>query len=92
MSSDHFAQVRHHFNDLASEDEEVRLAASSAILSGLDAASATDVEKALERLVKGLASGRKSARIGYSITLTEVCLGLFSKQNNNANEVLLGGK
>ena len=72
MALERFAAVRPHFEDLASDDSDARLAASRAILSGLEAAPSPDIEKALERLLKGLASGRKSARLGFSITLTEV--------------------
>jgi hypothetical protein len=72
MPCERFAAVRHHFEDLASDDGDARLAASTAILSGLRDAPSPDIEKALERLLKGLASGRKSARLGFSITLTEV--------------------
>ena len=32
-----------------------------------------DSEYALNRLIKGLSSGRESARLGFSIALTEVC-------------------
>jgi hypothetical protein len=80
MSPERFAAVRQHFEKLASDDGDARLAASTAILSGLEDATSPDIEKALERLLKGLASGRKSARLGFSITLTEVARPLeFSR-------------
>ena len=72
MSMGHFTAIGHHFNDLASDDEAARLEASCAILAGLEGAPVSDIQTALNRLVKGLASGRKSARIGFSTTLTEV--------------------
>ena len=45
------------------------------ILDGQETGNAekgTDLAYALPRLVKGLSSGRESARLGFSITLTEV--------------------
>ena len=72
MSLDEFVPLRPHFEGLTSDDEHVRLEASQAILTGLDGRSAETHQKVLDRLLKGLASGRKSARIGFSVTLTEV--------------------
>lgn len=72
MYPDDFAPLRPHFESLTSDDEQTRLEASYAILSGLEHKSAETCHKVLERLLKGLASGRKSARIGFSVTLTEV--------------------
>lgn len=67
-----YAALRPYFEALAVDDERTRLDASCAILAGLERASADTCRSVLERLIKGLASGRKSARIGFSVTLTEV--------------------
>lgn len=72
MYPDDFAPLRPHFEGLTSNDEETRLEASAAILEGLEDKSTETCHKVLDRLLKGLASGRKSARIGFSVTLTEV--------------------
>ena len=64
-----------YYNDLASNDETVRLEAAHALLSELSLAnqpSAASVEYALNRLIRGLASGRESSRIGFSVAFTEV--------------------
>ncbi|KAI9803822.1 MAG: hypothetical protein M1825_001702 [Sarcosagium campestre] len=89
MPTDEFDAIKHHFNDLANDDEETRLDASLAILSGLDGAPTNAIRKALDRLLRGLASGRKSARIGFSITLTELlcrCYGPTTTNHDNALE------
>ena len=69
------------YDDLASNNEEVRIKAAEAlvnrILQGERAGNpekGTDLLYALNRLVKGLSSGRESARLGFSIALTEVSL------------------
>ncbi|KAI9761688.1 MAG: hypothetical protein M4579_000922 [Chaenotheca gracillima] len=85
-----FTTIRPYFNALASETEAERLEASCQILSGLEPYFQGDgvgnkdgaVWQALERLVKGLASGRKAARIGFSITLAE----LLSRISAGGNE------
>ncbi|KAI9766380.1 MAG: DNA-directed DNA polymerase [Candelina submexicana] len=68
------------YEDLANENETIRLKAAHALLTKLSleqAPTTQDIEKALNRLIKGLSSGRKSARIGFSIALTELLTQLF---------------
>lgn len=69
------------YESLASEDSNIRLAAASAIISGLlgsQPVSSATLQRHLERrLCRGLASGRKGARLGYSIVLTEILGQLF---------------
>jgi DNA polymerase phi len=60
-----------HFRELASNDETVRLKAAYSLLSELSSGGAEAIEYALNRLIRGLASGRESSRIGFSIALTE---------------------
>ena len=69
------------YEDLANEDNEIRLKAANALLSlfTADKAAVEDerVEKVLNRLFRGLCSGRKAARIGFSIALTEMLSTVF---------------
>ena len=60
-----------HFRDLASNDETVRLQAAHSLLSELSSGTTETIEYALNRLIRGLASGRESSRIGFSVALTE---------------------
>ena len=69
------------YEDLASENDEIRLKAAQALVSKFTPdQEPTDeqVEKALQRLFRGLSSGRKAARIGFSIALTEILSQVFS--------------
>ncbi|KAL8860427.1 MAG: hypothetical protein Q9178_003086 [Gyalolechia marmorata] len=62
------------YDDLANEDEEIRLKAAHAFLikfSPKDNHSSEQLFETLRRLVRGLCSGRKAARIGFSVALTE---------------------
>lgn len=67
------------YDDLASNDEEVRIKAAEALVNKIlqgeksgNPEKGTDLLYALKRLVKGLSSGRESARLGFSVALTEV--------------------
>lgn len=66
---------------LSSEDGTQRLNAARAIVSGLtdgEGVNEFTLQKHMERrLFRGLASGRKGARIGYSVVLTELLTQLF---------------
>ncbi|MCJ1473397.1 DNA-directed DNA polymerase, partial [Lambiella insularis] len=62
------------YEDLANEDEEVRLRAAKALLSRVlpdNNPSNEELEKILKRLFRGLCSSRKAARLGFSVALTE---------------------
>ncbi|QIW98905.1 hypothetical protein AMS68_004423 [Peltaster fructicola] len=62
------------YNDLAEEVEEVRLKAASELIKHLTADAAdqeSSIDKALTRLIKGVSSSRKAARLGFSIALSE---------------------
>ncbi|TQS35944.1 hypothetical protein Golomagni_03620 [Golovinomyces magnicellulatus] len=72
------------YERLASEDEAQRINAANSIFAGLfegDGASESTLLRHLERrLLRGLASGRKGARIGFGIVLTEVLSHLYGEQ------------
>ena len=71
---------------LSSEDVSDRLNAANAIISGLleggEGVEESTLQRHLERrLFRGLASGRKGARLGYSVVLTEIIGQLFGPKN-----------
>ncbi|KAF2722354.1 hypothetical protein K431DRAFT_222401 [Polychaeton citri CBS 116435] len=73
--SDADAQLASIYNNLADDVHEVRLKAAGELirnLSSKDDDQRTRLDTALTRLVKGLCSGRKAARLGFSIALSEV--------------------
>ena len=68
------------YDDLANEDEEIRLKAAYALLSQFSASTTTTIEQhktILKRLFRGLCSGRKAARLGFSVALTEFLSQVF---------------
>ncbi len=69
------------YEDLASENDEVRLKAAQALVSQFTPDKNPEdeqIQKTLQRLFRGLCSSRKAARIGFSIALTEVLSQVFS--------------
>jgi DNA polymerase phi len=67
------------YTELASNEHERRKNAAKELVGKIISArnlekseKGTDIPYALNRLIKGLASGRESARLGFSIALTEV--------------------
>jgi DNA polymerase phi len=67
------------YDDLASNEEGCRIKAAEELVTKIvegqksgNAEKGTDLTYALTRLVKGLSSGRESARLGFGIALTEV--------------------
>ncbi|KAI4694578.1 hypothetical protein J4E81_006176 [Alternaria sp. BMP 2799] len=69
------------YADLATEEDDVRLEAAKQIIvkfSPENKPEPKDVEDALVRLIKGLCSQRKAARVGFSLTLTELLRQLFA--------------
>jgi DNA polymerase phi len=69
------------YDILGSEDSEERLAAADAIVFGLlhdGGVPQTDLYRHLDRrLFRGLASGRKGSRLGFSLVLTELLSQLY---------------
>ncbi|KAL2369832.1 hypothetical protein RJ035_007273 [Blastomyces gilchristii] len=73
------------YEDLANENDEIRLKAAQRLVSRFTPdQKPTDeqIEKTLQRLFRGLCSGRKAARIGFSIALTETLSQLFSSRRD----------
>lgn len=72
------------YEELSAESDETRLEAAKQIIVSFSPENKPDaqaVEKALNRLVRGLCSARKAARFGYCVTLTEL-LRLFFGQRD----------
>jgi DNA polymerase phi len=62
------------YEDLANENEEIRLRAAHSLLSKFArpaSGSQTKIKTVLQRLFRGLCSSRKAARLGFSVALTE---------------------
>ncbi len=62
------------YEDLANLDGAIRLKAAQTLLTQFVSGGRADGERLneiLRRLIKGLCSGRKAARLGFSIALTE---------------------
>ena len=68
------------YDDLANENEEIRLRAAHMLLSKHaqpDSCSHQKLTGILKRLFRGLCSSRKAARVGFSIALTEFLAQIF---------------
>jgi DNA polymerase phi len=75
------------YDDLANEKDEIRLKAAQALVSQFtpDKKPTLDlIQKALQRLFRGICSSRKAARIGFSIALTEVLAQVFASTEKPA--------
>ncbi|KAL9615238.1 MAG: hypothetical protein Q9167_000332 [Letrouitia subvulpina] len=71
------------YEDLANEAENIRLKAAQTLLLKIclnKKAESVDVAEVLRRLIRGLCSGRKAARLGFSVALTE-CLSQLQISN-----------
>ena len=78
------------YEDLASIDENVRIKAAHTLLTkhvngGL--VSGHDIDQIIDRLVRGLCSGRKAARVGFAIALTETLTSIVTKPNEERNHL-----
>ena len=76
------------YEDLANADENVRLTAAHALLTKFVAVQETNgdqLDRILKRLIRGLCSGRKAARIGFSIALTEFLTELFGPRRREVS-------
>ena len=72
------------FEDLANEDGEIRIKAAGALLSKTsyeNHPSTQQLDKILRRLVRGLCSGRKAARLGFSVALAEFLDQILGSSN-----------
>ena len=79
------------YEDLANESEEIRLKAAHSLLCKVSGETLPSKEKLTEilgRLVRGLCSGRKAARLGFSIAFTEFLIQVVSRDGQNVSEAL----
>ena len=68
------------YEDLANVDENVRLKAAETLLTKFVAngnSTGEQLNEIVRRLFRGLCSGRKAARLGFSVVLTELLTQLF---------------
>ena len=62
------------YEDLANVDENIRLKAAQVLLTNFVAdgkSTGEQLNEIVRRLLRGLCSGRKAARLGFSVVLTE---------------------
>jgi hypothetical protein len=81
------------FEDLANEAKEVRIAAAADLVKRLAPSSSPSNDlllKILTRLVKGLCSGRKAARFGFFVALTECLRQLYGAEKAHYSELKMG--
>lgn len=72
------------YEDLAAESDDARFEAAKELIvkfSPQNNPAAKDVENAIGRLIKGLCSQRKAARVGFSLTLTELLREIFGQNS-----------
>ncbi|KAL8930771.1 MAG: hypothetical protein Q9208_000312 [Pyrenodesmia sp. 3 TL-2023] len=77
------------FEDLANESEEIRIKAASALLSkfsGENDSTQGQLVRVVKRLIRGLCSGRKAARVGFSVALTELLSQQWPQSHVNGGE------
>lgn len=82
------AQLAKTYNDLADEVQTVRIKAAGELLKSLLDGSER-IDSAETRLIRGLCSGRKAARLGFSIALAEVFRLKFSRDVENEIDLVL---
>ena len=79
------------YEDLANIDEEIRLKAAHSLLTRFVAGgtpSADQLNEILRRLIRGLCSGRKAARLGFSVALTEFLRIVFGPKKDSVSAFL----
>jgi DNA polymerase phi len=77
------------YEDLAAESDDVRFEAAKQLIvrfSPVSAPAAGEIEVALDRLITGLCSQRKAARVGFSLTLTEMLRQLFGQDTSTVED------
>ena len=81
------------FEDLSNEGEDIRLKAAQRLLAKISPSnhpSSEQLQKILTRLIKGLCSGRKAARLGFSVVLTEFLICLFgTSKSDSVNQLTI---
>ncbi|KAL8652413.1 MAG: hypothetical protein Q9210_002697 [Variospora velana] len=80
------------YDDLANESEDIRIKAAHALLTRLSSDSIDGLREqfneVLQRLVRGLCSSRKAARIGFSVALTELLSQRWGQHRDDGAHVL----
>ncbi|KAG7884501.1 hypothetical protein KL938_001628 [Ogataea parapolymorpha] len=84
------AVSKDHYYRLASELEDERISAASELITELrDSDSQKEWDYALDRLIRGLASSRAGARLGFSLCLSEILYELIAvKKTYNVESFL----
>ena len=78
------------YEDLANVDESIRLKAAQALLTNFVANGKSTGEQLnviVRRLLRGLCSGRKAARLGFSVVLTELLTELLGHSGKSATGI-----
>ena len=78
------------YEDLANVEESIRLRAAEALLTDFVAngkSTGEQLNEIIRRLLRGLCSGRKAARLGFSVVLTELLIQVFGPSRNGATGV-----
>lgn len=73
------------YEDLANVEEPIRLKAAHALLSSFaykDEIPYEQILQILKRLFRGICSGRKAARLGFSVALTEFLAALTDRSGS----------
>lgn len=77
------------YEDLANVDEKIRLRAAHTLLTNFVSngkATGDQLNKILRRLIRGLCSCRKAARLGFSIALTEFLTELLGPNGKDVED------
>ena len=75
------------YDQLAVEDSSKRLKAAHQLLTRVSTAGSTgdaDIRTIITRLFRGLSSGRKAARLGFAIALTEILTTISPSKSNSS--------
>ena len=78
------------YEDLASIDEKVRLKAAKTLLTDFiveETSTGNQLNEIIRRLIRGLCSGRKAARLGFSIALTESLSEIYGPRGKTVPEL-----
>ena len=74
------------YDDLANMDEAIRLKAAHNLLSKFVShgeVNGDQLDEIFRRLIRGLCSGRKAARLGFSVALTEFLIEIAGPKGKN---------
>lgn len=77
------------YDDLSNIDEKIRLKACHTLLTIFvfeGHADGDQLNKILRRLFRGLCSGRKAARLGFSVALTQLLIELLGPRRKKVAE------